>query len=274
MHPLTFLIALGVVLLTVAPDARALHFRHSRESVLELIDPETSNATWQTLAAANGAGEFEDGLLVIDAAETHERLTARRFARVLERKYGLRLVLISKVSNMTIPAFDGLIVNAAGAVIANVSMKRTESQFHFRDGYSKINTYNDIGWWVTNLIMHQQDRPSWIDFHSPESRAHFESRVLFLRDLAKIFAVGSGRPTWMLIEFYSRRRLEPWRVEHVARREATWTEYVNRILALDDDVFYDLKATRVRSTELNSCERYLRGLPMVIPPPVPRVIHP
>lgn len=211
--------------------------------------------------------EERSGLIIIGAAEGHEVLSARKFARLLKNRMGLRVVLISSWGLVSVPAYDGVVINKDNHIVANFSMKKVSSTRPdrlwnaARTAFDKIRRFSSLDSWMAvmlnNIGPHEADRPIDIQtVHQAELlfRAYHE-----VADEVSFFKIGSDRPNWVFVDSDSDYAM----VEGELRAfERSITDSISEdprkaILLHSRGRFYTFSRGRIR-LELLSCEDDLK----------------
>jgi hypothetical protein len=138
---------------------------------------------WKYISSQSHIRVLEDSEL----EARHEYISSEVVETILEKNESA-LLLTPRIHHLSIPAFDGVIFDKRGNVIANYSLKSilksnsTEHQVH--TAISKATEYSHIESWIKFLNL------------NPEK---FEKALEKLQDLVWLFGVDQHRPTYVFI---------------------------------------------------------------------------
>jgi hypothetical protein len=143
----------------------------------------------------------EGPLLIAGHPFPHELSSARRLARALFDHYGVRLVLITNLAGVSVPTFDGLVLNADDEIVANFSLKTrigVRGRIYPLEPKLGAQIEHRYHWgsWVILAIGHRYIAPKDMDAAFAEAQPHIERAG----EVAAIFGIGAARPTWVLVD--------------------------------------------------------------------------
>lgn len=154
------------------------------------------------------AQEEESGLIIIGAAEQHEIESARKFSSAMKAKLGLRVVLLSTWGASSVPAFDGVVINAENKIVANFSMKKVASPHVERlatatkTAFSKIRRFSTIESWLDVMLNQVSVHPDSLTIRDLNEHQKYILNRSYneVSDEVSIFKIGSDRPNWVFID--------------------------------------------------------------------------
>lgn len=152
--------------------------------------------------------EADSGLILIGAAEDHEIESARKFSTALKKKLNLRVVLISTWGASSVPAFDGVVIDASNQIVANFSMKRIASPeieklaSAAKGAFSKIRHFSTVDRWLEVMLNQVSRHPVTGSLRLLTSHHEYLLKRSYgeVSDEVSIFKIGSDRPNWVFID--------------------------------------------------------------------------
>lgn len=156
---------------------------------------------------------YDESLVVLGTANAQELLSMRKFSHILYWRYGYGILAFGETPSMSTPAYDGLIFDSSGQVVANISLKSLESQSPdklrevLRRAINKLKNFRSQISWVSHLawlspgkLEQQMKFQQHVAFKSQGSSSSFRTRAYDSIPLFRIFGTGSNRPNWILVD--------------------------------------------------------------------------
>ena len=155
------------------------------------------------------------GLKIVDLNKDGHLPAARNFATVLQKRYGITLILMSSLDGLPSPIYSGLVLGPKGDVIANFKLL---CGYRFTDSLvatavksaERIERYSANPNQFARLAFEnlrvmtgygRDDQVNAIELITPELEAKYHQAI---RDMRKVIGLFKpGRPTWLLAESLS-----------------------------------------------------------------------
>lgn len=216
------------------------------------------------------AKEDSPGLINIGSSNIEELVSARRVARAIRELYGYTLVLMGEWQGMSVPGFDGLIVDRNYQVVSNFSLKTISSsrEKHFRvqmalgiDGlveFSKPERWSEFLFsYVTGKASRLGSHNETIFVNDVEKVFRFQMTLDTVTELTAILGIPSDRPNWLLMDIDESSGLKNFETYSAARY--TYRRGVNpqKILVLRQGSLTSIQSGKIELEAKPSCEQLL-----------------
>lgn len=152
------------------------------------------------------------GFLALHGTWGRDFDSAKWLGRLLNDHFGLTLVYLPEIQDVTVPGLSGLVLDRDGRVIANFVSRRTGSHgvgpnvfantFRKAHDFARIEPWAALGLKAAQRLARGRNADSDLGFvlTTEDQLRDFGRTIRAYRAQAAIFAVGQGRPLWVLID--------------------------------------------------------------------------
>jgi hypothetical protein len=202
------------------------------------------------------------GLIISENAAEHEMVSMRKLASALYPRLGYSLMLVSSVGKLSVPAFDGVVLDYNGRAIANFSLKRPTvmdpSRFkYFADAaFVHMSLYSDAYSWMHLLQRESQDfsrhhsLPTSIRIMDPEKAYRFQRKLGNYERIVSIFAP-TQRAHWLLVDATGMESLSQDEIDRATPLDTLETG--RALIVMTRDKLYAARNGQIDYIELNQC---------------------